>query len=430
MYIRKTFDIKISESLRDLLQEFESQSEVAHLLLKSRINRDLLVETPVNFISISKEDKTKISYVTDERISQIPADEIWTSPRRFQIKPGGFIGKLFSGISPQEVEKFSNLFRAYSLKPKFTFNVVSGSEIKTWYNQENYLENCGSLGNSCMKYSECQKYFDIYTKNSSVKMLIMLDDDGYLLGRSLLWIADLDGKSKKIMDRIYTINDEKYSFYFKKWANDNGYVYKSSQTWYNTLFFESDNMKRSDLRLKVKLEQFDLDYFPYMDTFKFLDSSGYIYNYQPTGKYKTLCSPDGRQSPSGFLVFDSIDKYYRYSGDCVFLPYLDIYTHPDRCYYSEIMDLYILQKDSIWRDDIDDYIFNEELNSHNDQEAINKRLEKCKARKKVDKVDISDTYLTAVGSSFWSRFSQINDLLSEQQVVVTQIPDLGNNVND
>ena len=37
----------------------------------------------------------------------------------------------------------------------------------------------------------------------------------------------------KLMDRIYTICDEEYSSYFKKWASKNDYLHKKEQNWHN-----------------------------------------------------------------------------------------------------------------------------------------------------------------------------------------------------
>ena len=108
-YERKTFDLIISEELKAVLSEIESDSQVARLLLKKRHDKEDLVDNPVNFISISREDRTKLSYLTSERMEVLSPTEYWTSSRRFQAKPGGFISKVFKNVTSREVEKFSNL---------------------------------------------------------------------------------------------------------------------------------------------------------------------------------------------------------------------------------------------------------------------------------------------------------------------------------
>ena len=105
-YIRKTSDIHISDKLRDLLTQFQSESEVASKLLHRRIENSLLVEDHVNFISISDSDNTKISYLTSERIEQIKVDtnlDYWTTKKRFHCKPGEFVQKMFTDISQKEI---------------------------------------------------------------------------------------------------------------------------------------------------------------------------------------------------------------------------------------------------------------------------------------------------------------------------------------
>ena len=63
-YERKTSDIFISDELRKILTEIESQSIVASLLLKKRHSNEDLVDGFVNHISVSTQDKSKISYLT------------------------------------------------------------------------------------------------------------------------------------------------------------------------------------------------------------------------------------------------------------------------------------------------------------------------------------------------------------------------------
>ena len=152
------------------------------------------------------------------------------------MKPGSFISKIFKKVSLEEVQKFSILFRNIQNKIEYNFNIVDGLKLSHYYHFNSYLSGSGSLGCSCMKYDQCQDYLDLYTKNSDIiKMLVMTADNGQLIGRALLW--EFDGN--KIMDRIYTIDDESYQYHFKKWADDNGYWYKKEQKWNNTLFFES-----------------------------------------------------------------------------------------------------------------------------------------------------------------------------------------------
>ena len=357
-YERKTSDILISDELRTMLSEIESQSLVAQLLLKKRHAKEELAEDHVNWISVSTQDKSKISYLTSERAAQMDESEVWTSSKRFHAKPGGFIAKVFKNIPGKEVEIFSTLFRNLACRPQFSLRVVRGSEIRDLYHYESYESDCGSLGASCMRYDSCRDFMDIYVDNKDVvSMLAMENERGGLIGRALLW--DFDGN--KIMDRIYTTNDEKYAFYFNEWASKNGYLFKSAQNWFDTMSFEKIGDKKQKLKLEVKLARFDYWKYPYMDTFKFYSpSKGTFSNFQPEGSFYTVCAPDGSRYGSDYLVLDKIDDVFRYRHDAVYVRSLDGYTSPNNAYYSEIMDDYILCQDAFYDEEIGEYVYRDD----------------------------------------------------------------------
>jgi hypothetical protein len=392
-YERKTYDLFISDEFRKVLDEIKSDSVVAQLFLKKRHDKEDLVDDPVNFISVSTQDSSRISYLTTERLGQIEESEFWTSSRRFHVKPGGFISKVFRNVSSKEVEIFSNLFRAESRKPKFTFKVVSGENIRELYHYSHHASDCGSLGVSCMRYDSCQKMMNMYVENpDKISMLVMFDEDDKVMGRSLLW--DFDGN--KIMDRIYSINDEQLPYYFKKWSTDNGYLFRSQQNWYNSLNFQNLNTEKQFLKLEVKLDNYDFRYYPYLDTFRFYSpDTGTFSNFQPEGKnYFTLCSSDGSTYGWNYLVFDNVDKYFRHRGDTVYIDYLNINTHPSNCNYSEIHDAYILSKDCEWREDVRDYIYIGDYSYLNDNSSIEERIrlnkeydEKIRIRRKSNNTE-------------------------------------------
>jgi len=395
-YTRKTFDLILSDELRNLLKEIETESQVASLLLKNRHDKEDLVDNPVNFISISREDRTKISYLTPERMEQIDISDYWTSTRRFQAKPGAIVTKLFKNISGREVEKFSNLFRSQINKPIFEFSIIKGNRIRDYYHHESYASSeKGSLGASCMKHDSCQKYLDLYADNDDViSMLIMKDSYNQLIGRALLW----NFGSHKIMDRIYTYCDEELLFYFKQWATNNGYLYKSEQNWFNTLQFEQLGSKRQELKLEVTLKNSGFRYFPYMDTFKFFDTkTRTLTNYQTNSQYlRTLCSSEGGMNDGDYLRFDGIDRVLRYQGDSGWVDYLGIYTHFNNICWSDINGQYILHKDSLYSEEIEDHIFAKEYDHLNNHEVIERRKrevsqyrEKQKSRRTLSATDIN-----------------------------------------
>jgi hypothetical protein len=409
-YERKTYDLFISEELKEILTTIESESLVAQLLLRKRHDKESLVESPVNFISVSSSDKTKLAYLSADRIESIDPSLYWSSSRRFAVKPGSFVTKLFKDIPSKEVEKFSNLYRAQSNKAEFKLSIVDGSKMLTYYHINSYAQERGTLGASCMKYDNCQDYLGIYTHNSDkVKMLVMLNDEGGLIGRALLWNLN----DYKIMDRIYTISDEEFAFQFKKWATDNGYLYKSEQNWYNTLNFENLLTPKKELKISIKLDEFSFSRYPYVDTFKFFDKeNGILQNYMEgySKKFKTLCASDGGQYGCDYLVFDDINRVLRQRGDSVYVRYLDIRTSYNNVNYSEIHDEYILRRDSKYDEEINEYLFDEEYDQFNNIDMINKKREyfkQLKKRREKNKQVPNNPFSELTGDALHSEIFQI-----------------------
>ena len=130
-----------------------------------------------------------------------------------------------------------------------------------------------------MKHNSCQDFLKIYCENpDKIKMLILFEDakSDKIIGRSLLW----DLGNYKIMDRIYTCNDNEYTIHFKNWASKNGYLHKSDQNWYSTLFFENENQEKQEIKIEVELKNYNYSKYPYLDTFKFLNmNTGTLKNY-------------------------------------------------------------------------------------------------------------------------------------------------------
>ena len=370
-YTRKTSDIITSNELDYVLEQIKDNSEVARLLLKNRHSNENLVDNHINYISISNSDKTRISYLTPERIESLLSrgEDLWTSSKRFHIKPGAFVSKLFKDISPREVEKFATLFRNVQTKVEFRFKVVGSDSIMNYYHYDSYHSESGSLGNSCMKYDSCQDYLSLYTENTDLlKMLVMVDQNHKLIGRALLWTTD----EFKIMDRIYTTDDEEYQFHFKKWADDNEYWYKKEQRWNNSLFFESKG-KTIYKEISFDLKYYKFVQYPYMDTFKFLDiSTGKISNYKPemSSKVKTLSSADGSTYGYDHLVMCEKSKlFYNYT-ETTYLDYLSMRVWCGLTVYSDVYDTSILKDDALYDDSVNDWIFKD--NDLNNNVVLNK----------------------------------------------------------
>ena len=215
-------------------------------LTSNRIN-DILIHGDSELISeegnfIKNEENDFLSYLPKSKYQKdADFDPYSKGIGRVKIKIGRFVRKFISeksfiqfGITDQTIESFVNSFKSYFNSTTSSIKIIEGSEILKWYLDENYYTpndmRFGSLWNSCMRYHDRNKYMTLYAKNPNIKMAVFLVDDKVRC-RALLWndAKDLDGKSYKVMDRIYSVYDHDVIL-FKNWANENGYISKWTQS--------------------------------------------------------------------------------------------------------------------------------------------------------------------------------------------------------
>lgn len=223
-----------------------------------------------------------------------------------EYRVGKFINKILTkagyNFTPVQIEDFVSKYKAQMKiqNSKLSrFDIVNGEDIRKYYLFENYFNQKGSLGTSCMKHKRCQPYFDIYVKNpEKVSMVILRLEEGYvedyvdedtgeitqlpvedkIVGRAILWT---DSKDRKVMDRIY-VNDHSDVEFFKEYANKNGFLYKKEQDFNEETPFMLKNtqLSKEESIIKVELKEgVDYDSYPYMDTLKYYTiSTGIITN--------------------------------------------------------------------------------------------------------------------------------------------------------
>ena len=218
------------------------------------------------------------------------------------IKPGSLkIGKLVTALftkggidfKPTDVEDFVNRYKSVvtQMREKFdNFKIVKGKDIRNSYLVDNYLNTNGSLGNSCMRYEKCQKFLDIYVKNEDKVSLVILEKEGKITGRALLWT---DYKERKIMDRIYTNNSADEQL-FKDFAKASGFWHKKNQDMYeDTPFIGPNGEEERDITVQLEEKQ-DYGYYPYMDSMKFYNPrTGVLTNDSSSDHEYTLTDTDG-----------------------------------------------------------------------------------------------------------------------------------------
>lgn len=297
-------------------------------IYKSNKIAQRLVEEPLCDISkhrniVLKEDG-KFSYLPAGR-EGIVLETDYAHTNRLIIKPGRLIKKLYGDdYNEKEVEEFVNILKAATNAEDEEFKIISGEDIRKWYDVSTYAVDQNTLTKSCMRHSACQPYFDLYVDNPDlIKMLILINADNDLIGRALLWkINDIT-----FMDRIYgtDITIQKFINYAKK----EGYIYKERQSYDNDYFIDkNNNIFYSTFNIPINIKKYDK--FPYLDTFFHATNEGLfnftaynctdnILEYLKNNKknileVKTLRNTEGRYSSHFYYVLcESCGKLYNYS---------------------------------------------------------------------------------------------------------------------
>lgn len=185
---------------------------------------------------------------------------VW-SAGRFEMKIGKFLKRIDEKLSDKEIELFVNKYKAlYRERTSCTLTLVTGPEIKHWYDQANYAHSnsnprnngLGQLGASCMRYS--MNVFDLYVENPEVCQLLILQgkDETKILGRALIWKLK---NGSYYMDRVYAHYDSDVHI-FRKYADERGWAKHSFNTMPN---------------MSVALTKSKFKNYPYMDSFQYIN---------------------------------------------------------------------------------------------------------------------------------------------------------------
>lgn len=250
-------------------------------------------------------------------------NKIWSSNRN-----GIRIGRLTRSIltaatinfTTKEIEEFTNQFKAafdFNSDATNKFDIVSGNDIAKWYHYEKYIQGGGSLNNSCMANVK-KHFFEIYTKNPQVKLVILYSDEGKLengkytsdkiKGRAIVWNdADCVGIEGKInfMDRIYTAQDSDTDL-FKRFAESKGFWYKKGQN----MDFEctiTNGVIEQRANITLELDEANFAFYPYTDTMSFTNLDSNVISNMENDYHRRLRSTTGGYEDEDGNYFDPQD---------------------------------------------------------------------------------------------------------------------------
>jgi hypothetical protein len=312
------------------------------------------VKTSYNFLSLSDE-VGKLTFTSDtqsqRKISNgISDSEIFSSGSKSYL--GRIVGQILTDnkipYTVHELEVFTYKFKASASLElvKDRIKVVSGEDITYWYSEKNYgketLGGVGQLGKSCMRNRN--DFFKIYTLNPQlVRLVILLDSEGKLSARALLW----NYSNKFYLDRIYFTHDSEREL-LKKWV----------EKYY--LFGPIDKLDLQEEVFVKNTENEDgtFDKYPYLDTFKY---------YNPQKRLLRVQSPEKKQgwieladTLGGFNYLDKvwcdIEREYLPEEQCEYSQRDDLWMRKENAVFSEFMQDYLYKGDAVFSEKMNSYI--------------------------------------------------------------------------
>jgi hypothetical protein len=222
-----------------------------------------------------------LTVVNENNLRYVDVNQLPFQQNRQTIRTGRGVKALLSKsdfkFTDADIEQFVNKYKSAwdAMNDIFRkFELVSGDMIAHWYDYNNYDEQRGTMGSSCMK-AVSSSYFNIYTNNpDKCSLLILKSDDGQKIkGRALVW--NLDSPKVTYVDRIYTNNDSDVEL-FKQYAYGKGWYHKPNQSSSNDYGMIGKEGSRKEGHLVVNLKnrnEGDYDRYPYLDTLKYFNTS-------------------------------------------------------------------------------------------------------------------------------------------------------------
>jgi hypothetical protein len=212
-------------------------------------------------------------------------EDFWNPNKRYHSSIGKIIRRIITDFEDRftfkDLESFVSLYKLESFKEcgelgDLIFEEVSGEKIKWAYHEDNYYQGTGELGSSCMRYRYCQPYLDIYVANPDKISLAVLLKKDRVAARCLIWNIS---ESERWHDRIYAIDE------------NTKIAMKSRLEAYHDCY-----NKGKDAFIPLKYTEFD--YYPYMDTFKYLDTGKGLTNDFNRSYDRELTDADGNADRS------------------------------------------------------------------------------------------------------------------------------------
>ena len=302
------------------------------------------VEVIADYKGLDKEKEISHNTFIDTKYNTDLINKLY-SKHRSVTTIGRLVNKLFPDkFKSDDVQSFVLKFK--SSRDSKDFELVDGDDIIKYYNENSYEEDSGTLGNSCMRYDECESYIEFYAENSNVVDLLILKsekDEEKIKGRALVWkLSRPSGRT--FMDRIYTIDDYDEEL-FKTYAKENGWLYKKRQdSSDSTIIVDTLNDTEDYMKLVVDgVSDSPSDQYPYMDTLKYYSSD------------EGTLTNDNDYFSGEYYELESTEGYYDERQSGIWVEYYGEYMNEDDLVYCELGDEYRTSEDAVYLDYYGEY---------------------------------------------------------------------------
>lgn len=309
------------------------------------------VDTTFNALQVATKNN-KVKFIPDSQFSRPGTKKQKWSRTTSEADVGRLVRAILTArgmnVTDSKLEDFVNKYKAawdYSYGKTFQFEIVKGEEIKKWYLVDNYVDvpSPTVLKNSCMRYSYCQSYFDIYSKNPDVCSMVIMKEGGKLRARALLWTLS---SGSLLLDRVYSTRSSDASL-IDIWLKEN----------VKRVIIKPDTGNHF-----VSIKKFSFTEYPYLDTLCYLrikiQSNGEL-----TDAYLSddgdildknllifaLKSTEGSFDVRSQHVWSDTDKRWYFKGDVIWDAELEDWQPEDSYVQSSCSDYgWINKNNAVW----------------------------------------------------------------------------------
>lgn len=251
---RRIKPVTIAGGLRRQLDRWYDECAVSRAILNNETHN-----THLDYVALRS---GVLSYLPAGRDHIVTEDGTWSRTGRQEAKPGRLARRFLTPealarLSDYDIERFGARAEGTKHAEAGTITLVRGEDVRRWYHVDSHAATgTGTLASSCMRYAHCQDYLDLYVRNPDVCALaILTNDDGDLIGRALVWTLT-DGSVA--MDRVYGTD-----------ATQQGFIEHATEQGWATPYYGYGSASY----MTVQLSQWDVDGYPYLDTFHALNTT-------------------------------------------------------------------------------------------------------------------------------------------------------------